>query len=241
MKHALILGASGDIGNSIAKQLAAQGWSLYLHYNQNELAVTQLVKKFTKLYPHQEFLSVSFDMQKRENLATFLQSIFAVDALIFAQGTTNYHLLTETSFDELQKMWMMQVVVPIEMIKALQPKLARSKAGRIIFIGSVYGAVGSAMEVDYSTIKGAQSAFVNAYAKEIGTLGITVNVIAPGAVNTQMNRIFSTDEHQKIAADIPVGRFAKPDEIAYWVVQLTNEQAGYMTGQTIYVDGGWLK
>ncbi|WP_367370907.1 elongation factor P 5-aminopentanone reductase [Pediococcus parvulus] len=241
MKHALILGASGDIGSAIAKQLAAKGWSLYLHYNQNKVVVQQLIHQFIKAYPHQEFFGVAFDMQTKENLPVFLQSIFELDALIFAQGTTDYHLLTETSVEDLQKMWMMQVALPIEMIKAFQSKLAHSNNGRIIFIGSVDGGFGSAMEVAYSTVKGAQTAFANAYAKEVGTLGITVNVVAPGAVDTQMNRVFSKEDHQKIAAEIPVGRFAKADEIAYWAVQLADDQAGYMTGQTIYVDGGWLK
>ncbi|GEL15821.1 elongation factor P 5-aminopentanone reductase [Pediococcus cellicola] len=241
MKHALILGASGDIGKATAKQLAASGWSLYLHYYHNQTAIQKMIKEFSQKYPKQDFLGVHLDMRDTTSLSQLYTSIFELDALIFAQGTTNYQLLTDTSSEDLQNLWMMQVGVPIEMIKKFQAKLAQSKNGRIIFVGSVYGAVGSAMEVGYSTIKGAQTAFANAYAKEVGSLGITVNVVAPGAVNTQMNRVFSDTEHEQVSENIPLGRFATPDEIAYWLVQLTQKQAGYLTGQTIYVDGGWLK
>ena len=76
---------------------------------------------------------------------------------------------------------------PLRIVQSLQDKLAESEFGRIVFVGSVYGGAGSAMEVGYSTVKGALSAFSRAYAKEVASLGITVNVIAPGAVDTQMN------------------------------------------------------
>lgn len=97
------------------------------------------------------------------------------------------------------------------------------------------------MEVPYSMLKGAMSSFVNAYAKEVASLGITVNVVAPGAVQTQMNANFAEDEIEAISEEIPVGRFAKPDEIAYLVETVLAETASYLTGQTIYVDGGWQK
>lgn len=84
----------------------------------------------------------------------------------------------------------MQLRTPLRIVQSLQDKLAESEFGRIVFVGSVYGGAGSAMEVGYSTVKGALSAFSRAYAKEVASLGITVNVIAPGAVDTQMNKIF---------------------------------------------------
>lgn len=241
MKHALIVGASGDIGIETAKQLAAQGWSLYLHYNQQNEKITELITKLHAKYPKQDFLSFSFDMSTATNLDKFLENIFELDTIIFAQGTTTYKLLVQTTREEIQHLWSMQVAVPIEIIKALQEKLAKSSHGRIIFVGSVYGAVGSAMEVSYSMVKGAQTAFANAYAKEVASLGITVNVVAPGAVDTHMNQFLAKNERQAITDDIPTGKFATPADIAFWIVQLTNQAAGYMTGQTIYVDGGWLK
>src|SRR5699024_7203275 len=113
--------------------------------------------------------------------------------------------------------------------------------GRIVFVGSVYGGSGSAMEVGYSTVKGALSAFVAAYSQEVASLGITANVVAPGAVSTKMNLTFTPQERQEVSSQIPAGYFAKPSEISYWICSMLDQQASYLTGQTIYVTGGWLK
>ena len=164
-----------------------------------------------------------------------------MDAVIFAAGMTTYGLLPEVSAEQIDALWQVHVKTPMLILQALQSKLAQSDLGRIVFIGSIYGGRGSAMEVPYSTVKGAQSAFANAYAQEVGSLGITVNVIAPGAVATKMNQQFTADEQAAIAAEIPTGRFATPTQIAYWVQTLLAPEANYLTGQTIYVDGGWLK
>lgn len=97
------------------------------------------------------------------------------------------------------------------------------------------------MEVAYSMLKGALSSFANAYAKEVATEGITVNVIAPGAVKTQMNDGWSSESIKRVNDEIPVSRWATPRDISFMVGNLLDSRAGYVTGQTIYVDGGWLK
>lgn len=241
MKWALIIGASGDIGQATAEQLAAAGWSLYLHYFNSRKKIVDLRKRLAKLYPKQDFLTLAADFTNEQAAEQLAAGLFAVDAVIFAQGTTSYGLFQQQASAELKKMMTMQVLVPTHLLQLLQTKLAVNHFGRIIFIGSVYGGSGSAMEVGYSTVKGALSAFASAYSKEVASLGITVNVIAPGAVATRMNQMFSAKDRAKVAADIPMGRFALSDEVAYWVKALLAEPARYLTGQTIYVTGGWLK
>lgn len=241
MKWALILGASGDIGQSVARDLASKGWSLYLHYYQNQARISDLITDLSESYPKQDFLAIQYDLCNGENLAAIMDNIFALDAVIFTQGTTYYGLFHDMKASQLTKLWQMQVQTPLLLIKGLEEKLARSGSGRIIFIGSVYGGAGSAMEVAYSTVKGALSAFALAYSKEVASLGITVNVVAPGAVDTQMNQMFSAHVKDEVSAEIPTGRFANVDEISYWVLALLETKAGYLTGQTLYVSGGWLK
>lgn len=242
MKWALIFGASGDIGSKVAEDLADAGWSLYLHYYQNREKIDEISQKLFKKHPKQDFITLQYDMTDADNISKICDSIFGkLNAVVFSEGTTYYGLFSELSPDNLDMMITMQLRTPLRIVQSLQDKLAESEFGRIVFVGSVYGGAGSAMEVGYSTVKGALSAFSRAYAKEVASLGITVNVIAPGAVDTQMNKIFSESEKADIDAEIPIGRFASPSEISYWVLALLSEKAGYLTGQTLYATGGWLK
>lgn len=237
--HALILGSSGDIGTSIAKQLAQKGWSLYLHYNSNQKRVSKLITELQEEYPKQEFIPVKFDMVN-DSVSVLTKQLFTLDAIVFAQGNTYYKLLVDIEEEEIDSLLKIHIKLPILILKELQDKLAESKSGRVVFIGSIYGKIGSAMEVVYSTVKGAMSSFADAYAKEVASLGISVNVVAPGAVDTKMNQEFSSEDLENIREEIPANRLAKPDEIADLVGYLVNMKSNYLTGQTIYFAGGWL-
>lgn len=241
MKFALVMGASGGIGQAIAWELAQDGWSLYLHYNNGKNRVEQQIKKLQEQFPKQDFFSVQMDMKKEEIVSKLTESLFQVDAVVFASGFTEYQLLTEVSVTEMHDLLAVHLTTPIQIIQLLQTKLARSEFGRVVFISSVYGEAGSAMEVMYSTAKGAQSAFVKAYSKEVASLGITVNAIAPGAVETKMIQDFSTEELEALKEEIPLGRLGNVQDISFWVKQLVDKRSAYLTGQTITVSGGWLR
>lgn len=241
MKFALIMGASGDIGTAIANDLAKAGWSLYLHYHEDATSVEKQRAEYQASYPKQDFFALQMDMTKEEQLPALLHSIFRLDALIFASGFTTYQLLSDTPSIEMDQMWQVHVKTPILLVQQLQNKLAAAENGRVIFISSVYGEVGSAMEVLYSTTKGAQLAFVKAYSKEVMSLGITVNAISPGAIATKMNQDFSESELSELHTEIPAGRMGSTAEISFWVRQLVEPLSQYMTGQSLVVSGGWLK
>lgn len=238
--YALVMGSSGDIGTSSAKKLAAKGWSLYLHYNQNRERIEKLRTELVDKYPDQDFIPIKFDME-HDKVEDLTKQIFALDAVVFAQGNTYYKLLVDISEAEIDSLWNIHVKLPILILKQLQDKLAGTHHGRVVFIGSIYGKIGSAMEVVYSTVKGAMSSFADAYAKEVASLGISVNVVAPGAVNTKMNtQEFSSEDLESVKDEIPADRLANPDEIADLVSYLVNIKSNYLTGQTIYFAGGWL-
>ncbi len=241
MKFALIMGASGDIGKGIAQEMAGKGWSLYLHYHSNPESVDEQLRDYQTDYPKQDFFALPLDMSQEEGISLFLQSIYQLDAVIFASGFTTYQLLTEVSSTDMDRMWRVHVKTPILLVQHLQNKLARSRHGRIIFISSIYGEIGSAMEVFYSTTKGAQLAFVKAYSKEVASLGITVNAISPGAIATKMNQDFTPAEVEELESEIPLGRLGNVSEISFWVTQLVDKRSAYMTGQSIVISGGWLK
>lgn len=241
MKWALICGASGDIGTAVARRLAAQGWSLYLHYHTGKDRVTALTTELQTQYCQQDFLPVAADLSVLAAASTIVAQLFSLDAVIFAQGTTEYGLFHDSDPQRFASMLKVQLQTPLRLVQLVEDKLAHSQAGRIVFVGSVYGGRGSAMEVTYSTIKGALSSFAQAYSQEVAATGITVNVVAPGAVDTRMNAMFDNETRATVAAEVPAGRFATPQEIAYWITGLLQPEAQYMTGQTLYVTGGWLK
>lgn len=239
MPSGLILGASGDIGQAIAREMAQNGWSLYLHYNEHAQVAIDLAAELSSAFPRQDFFTIGADLRDVHAAATIADGLFSLDAVVVAAGMTYYELFKDASIDHMTALMRVHLLTPMALLNQVQDKLAASGRGRIIFIGSVYGASGSAMEVTYSTVKGAQSAFVKAYAQEVASLGITVNVIAPGAVATKMNLEFGSAALADVQAEIPAGRFASATDIAYFAQTLLNQRAGYLTGQTLYVTGGW--
>lgn len=241
MKWALILGASGGIGQQLVKDLAQSGWSLYLQGNHQVAHLQHQAKELHKKYPQQEFLVIASDFTQTDALVSLLNNIFTLDAIIAAQGITDYAWFNQQSDGEVECLIRINLTTPLLIIKHLQDKLAQSPNGRIILLGSVYGSRGSALEVTYSATKGALSAFAQAYAQEVASLNITVNVLAPGAVATPMNQQFSQAAQEELIAEIPAGRLANPKDISYWVQTLLKPESQYVTGQTFYITGGWLK
>ncbi|MGP6140040.1 elongation factor P 5-aminopentanone reductase [Jeotgalibaca sp. A127] len=241
MKIALVTGASGDIGFSICQSLAADGWSLYLHYHSNKQKVIQLLKELEQSFPKQEFFLVQADLSDATAVSALKNQLFSLNALVFAHGTTEFGLLRDLTPESMDYLWNMHVKVPILIAQAVQEKIHRTENGRIVFISSIYGEMGSSNEVFYSTVKGAQIAFVKAYSKEVASWGLTVNAVSPGAINTQMNSHYSGDELLDLKSEIPMGRLGEASEISFWVQQLLKPESAYMTGQTLTVSGGWLK
>lgn len=241
MKVALVTGASGDIGSSICRSLATDGWSLYLHYHSNKKKVLELLSEFEQTFPTQEFFLVQANLVDDAAVSVLQNQMFSLNAVVFAHGTTEYGLLQDLTPDRMDHLWNMHVKVPILIAQAVQEKIHRTNNGRIVFISSVYGEMGSSNEVFYSTVKGAQIAFVKAYSKEVASWGLTVNAVSPGAVNTHMNSHYSKEDLTELESEIPMGRLGEASEISFWVQQLLKSESAYMTGQVLTISGGWLK
>lgn len=241
MRRAIVFGATGGIGQEICRSLAAEGWSLYLHYNSHEQTALDLGKELFNKYPNQDFLPIKLDFEANDGqLSDFVKNLLPVNAAVFAQGITQYGFLGDENLDNITKLINVNLTVPIKLTKLLEAQLMKQEYSRIVYLGSVYGGSGSALEAVYSATKGGLTRFAQAYAREVASNNLTVNVIAPGAVKTKMNAIFSEDTIQEVQDEIPMGRWAKANDISYWVTTLLNKRSGYLTGQTIYVTGGWL-
>jgi 3-oxoacyl-[acyl-carrier protein] reductase len=133
----------------------------------------------------------------------------------------------------------LHVTSPFLLTKYLLPKMISRKRGKILVISSVWGLAGASTEVLYSTVKGALNSFVKALAKEVAPSGISVNGIAPGAVSTKMLDHLTVEEKIALAEEIPMGRFARPEEIADLTVFLASDKAAYINGEIISINGAW--
>ncbi|GFZ26198.1 elongation factor P 5-aminopentanone reductase [Lactobacillus corticis] len=242
MRRAIVFGATGTIGSAICRQLAASGWSLYLHFNQHGERAQALAEELFDQYPEQDFLPIQLDLAASDSaLTAFVAQLLPVNAAVFAHGITKYGLLGDQELAAIDQVLQVNLHAPIKLTKLLEKQLLARPHSRIVYLGSVYGGQGSAMETVYSASKAALSAFAQSYARETAASGLSVNVIAPGAVASAMNAIFSPAELAAVKAEIPAGRLAKGSDIAVWVDHLLAEDSDYLTGQTIYIAGGWLR
>lgn len=241
MKRAIVFGATGGIGQAICQELAEAGWSLYLHYCQDQAKAENLLKKLINLYPRQDFMTIQFDFTSdHEKMKKFVNSLLPINAAIFAQGITKYGFLNDQKLEEIDQVVKVNMTTPIELTKLLEAQLIKHNFSRIVYLGSVYGGQGSALESVYSATKAGLSRFSQAYGREVISAGLTVNVVSPGAVDTPMNAMLSKESMELVKEEIPAGRFAEGKDIAYWVKTLLEPASSYCTGQTIYVSGGWL-
>lgn len=238
-KFALVLGASGEIGYAICRNLAEAGWSMYLHYANNKGSIEKLLTELTESYPEQEFIVVQADMSNPDCIEKIAGSVFTLQAIVFAQGHSLYKALEDTSIDDIHLLFQVHVEHPMALLGKLSSKLRKQISSSVVFVGSIWGDTGASYEVAYSAAKGAQHAFVKAYAKEVALQRTRVNAVAPGFIDTKMNMHIEEEARQLILEEIPAGILGSPQDIANAVEFLTSEKASYITGQIIRVNGGW--
>ena len=236
-KFALITGASGGIGREIARKLAKEGYSLYLHYNQNKQAVDGLLEELSS--DETEMIPVQADLGTAEGYKHLASQIFSLDALVLNSGNSFYGLMADTDDQVVSQMTQLHVASPFQLSRELLPKLMRSREGAIVVITSIWGETGAACEVFYSMVKGSQGAFVKALSKEVALSGVRVNGVAPGAISTAMLEEFSPEELEVLKGDIPMGRLGAASEVAEAIAYLISDKASYITGQILGVNGGW--
>lgn len=239
---AWVTGASGGIGAAISLQLAQAGIAVAVCYHTNKHKADEVVEQCRAQGVNA--CAFSIDVSDEAAVARIYQAIhFSLGKptiVVHAAGHTEVGLLQDASVATYTRLMDVHVKGAFLLARSVLPYQLQQRWGRIIFISSIWGSVGGAMEALYSGAKAAQHGMAKALAKEVAASGITVNVIAPGAVSTPLlDDQLTTDEQTALAEDIPVGRLGKPTEIAAMVAYLCKPEASYLTGQVIQIDGGW--
>lgn len=238
----LVTGGSRGIGAAIAERFATVGMKVAIHYLEAHEAANETARRC--LRHGAEVLTATADLRSKDQILKMREKLekhgMLPDILVNNAGIAHYGMLTDVSEDEWDQVMNVNLKGMFLTTQQFMPHMVSQKYGRIINVSSVWGIAGASCEVVYSTAKGGMNAFTKALAKELAPSGVTVNAVAPGPVHTSMMERFETAEMAAIAEDIPAGRLAQPEEIASLVYFLALPESGYITGQIISPNGGWL-
>lgn len=236
-KYALITGASRGIGRAIAKELAKDGYSLYLTCLKSDSLLNAYSMELSEQYGI-SCTPFTGDMGNWNDVKKLFETITDLDALINNAGISYVGLLSEMPAEDWHRLMAVNIDSVFYTSKLAIPLMLKKHSGRIINISSVWGNTGASMEAAYSASKGAVNSLTKALAKELAPSGIQVNAIACGVIDTDMNRCFSKEDMEVLRQEIPIDRIGQPVEVAQMVKSLLTAP-DYLTGQIITLDGGW--
>ena len=237
-RKALITGASRGIGRAIAIEFARAGYDLTLCCIKNIESLQNLAKDLADTYKV-KCEAFQSDVSKPDAVKELFSKIDPPSVLINNAGISYVGLITDMSDEDWAKTIDTNLSSVFYMCRAAIPHMVSEFSGKIINVSSVWGENGASMEVAYSASKGGLDAFTKALAKELAPSGISVNAVACGLIDTDMNSRLSDEELADVVSDIPADRIGKPAEVASVILSLA-ESTNYLTGQVIKVDGGWM-
>lgn len=237
---AIVTGGSRGIGRAVAVRLAKDGMNLVINYRGNSAAAEETERLCRELGA--EVLLVQGDVSRAEDcekLAAQAKEAFGrVDVLVNNAGITRDGLLARMTEEDFRAVLDVNLVGPWNMMKAVNRIMMKQRYGRIVNLSSVTGLMGNMGQTNYAAAKAGILGMTKSYAREVASRGITVNAVAPGFIDTDMTEAMPEGAKDKIITGIPMGRTGKPEDVAEAVVFLASEQAGYITGEVLRVDGG---
>ena len=238
-KVVLVTGASRGIGQAIALTLGGVGATV-IGTATSETGADKISKTFSNnnIRGKGMALNVTDNNQILELINTISEDYGSVDILINNAGITRDNLLLRMKEEEWDEIMNTNLTSVYKMSKAVLRGMIKKKAGRIISITSVVGAMGNSGQTNYAASKAGIMGFTKSLAREVGARGITVNAVAPGFIQTEMTDALSEDQKEVLATQIPMGRLGTVNEVAQAVLFLASDSGAYITAQTLHVNGG---
>lgn len=236
-KTVLITGASRGIGYSTAQLFALNGWNTAVNYLHTPEPAMALAKQYGNVLPVQADVSKRDEVEKMTEQV--MQTFGKIDLLVNNAGIAQEKLFTDITDDDWNQMFDVNVKSVFYCCQAVLPGMIARKSGKIVNISSVWGEKGASCEVHYSASKAAVIGLTKALAKEEGLSGITVNCVAPGVIDTDMNGHLDEETLSALQEETPLGRLGTPQDIAQMIYFLASDAADFITGQVIGVNGGF--
>lgn len=238
-KVALVTGSTRGLGKAIAERLASEG-AIVVVTGRDEAKAREIAESLGQSGGKAIGLSLEVADASSVNrvLRVIEEQVGPVDILVNNAGITRDTLLLRMDDDAWNEVLQVNVTGAYRLAKGVLRGMMKKRWGRIINVSSVVGLIGNPGQTNYGASKAALIGFTKSLAREVATRGITVNAVAPGFIQSDMTDVLSDEQKERLAEKIPLGRIGRPDEVASCVAFLASDDAAYITGHTLVVDGG---